>query len=144
MLETSSDIMRYLAKNYFNGECFVTKEKFKDKGFVIHHLKYIENDVRREHYPKGEKGRLQYLKALKPMVEKPLTEDEKQEIRNNIILMRELLNKEIDRILSEELMRFTLIKNGIHTRIDHPRRGLSRLKRENFIRLVVAVLLTKK
>ena len=113
MMESSTDIMRYLARSYFNNECFVTKEKFKYKGFVIHHLKYIENDVRREHYPKGEKGRLQYLKALKPMVE-------------------------------QMPFRFILIKNGIHTRIDHPRRGLSRLKRENFIRLVVAVLLTKK
>lgn len=113
MLESSSDIMEYLARTFFNNQCFVTKEKFKRTGFVIHHLKYIENDVRREHYPKGEKGRLQYLKDLKPMVE-------------------------------QMPFRFILIKNGIHTRIDHPRRGLSRLKRENFIRLVVAVLLTKK
>ena len=77
MMESSSDIMEYLARTFFNNQCFVTKEKFKRTGFVIHHLKYIENDVRREHYPKGEKGRLQYLKALKPMVEQPLTEKEK-------------------------------------------------------------------
>jgi len=111
--ESATDIMRYLARNYFNNECFVSKEKFKDRGFVIHHLKYIDNDVRRENYPKGEKGRLQYLKALKPMVEK-------------------------------QPFRFMLLKNGWHTRIDHPRRGLSRLKRDNFSRLVVAVLLTEK
>jgi hypothetical protein len=111
--ESATDIMRYLARTYFNNECFVSKEKFKDRGFVIHHLKYIDNDVRRENYPKGEKGRLQYLRALKPMVEK-------------------------------QPFRFMLLKNGWHTRIDHPRRGLSRLKRDNFSRLVVAVLLTEK
>ena len=110
---SSTEIMRYLARRYFNNECFVTKEKFKDKGFVIHHLKYIENDVRRENYPKGEKGRFEYLKDLMPMVE-------------------------------QMPFRFMLIKNGVHTRIDHPRRGLSRLKRDNFIRLVVAVLMTRK
>ena len=113
MIETSTSIMRYLAHKYFNNECFVTKEKFKDKGFVIHHLWYIEKDVLRSQFPKGEKGRLEYLKALKPMVE-------------------------------QMPFRFILIKNGIHTRIDHPRRGLSRLKRDNFIRLVIAVLLTRK
>ena len=113
MTETSTSIMRYLAHRFFNGECFVTHEKYKDIGFVIHHLKYIQNDVRRDQFPKGEKGRFEYLKKLKPMVE-------------------------------NQPFRFILIKNGIHTRIDHPRRGLSRLKRENFIRLVVAVLLTEK
>ena len=113
MTETSTSIMRYLAHRFFNGECFVTHEKYKDKGFVIHHLKYIQNDVKRDQFPKGEKGRFLYLKALKPMVE-------------------------------NQPFRFILIKNGIHTRIDHPRRGLSRMKRENFIRLVVAVLLTEK
>ena len=40
--------------------------------------------------------------------------------------------------------RFILIKNGIHTRIDHPRNGLSRMKKENFTRLVLAVKLTIK
>jgi 7,8-dihydro-6-hydroxymethylpterin-pyrophosphokinase len=41
----------------FDNRCFVTHEKFKERGFVIHHLWYIENDVRRENYPKGDKGR---------------------------------------------------------------------------------------
>lgn len=113
MIETSTSIMRYLARTYFNNECFVTHEKFRETGYVIHHLFYIEGDVRREHYPKGDKGRLEYLKALRPMVER-------------------------------EPYRFMLLKNGVHTRIDHPRRGLSRLKRDNFTRLVVAVLLTRK
>ena len=105
--------MSYLARTYFDNRCFVTHEKFKKRGFVIHHLYYIDNDVIRGNYPKGEKGRQEYMKDLKPMVER-------------------------------EPFRFMLIKNGIHTRMDHVRNGLTRMKRENFIRLCVAVLLTKK
>ncbi len=109
----ATDIMQELSLRFFDNQCFVTHDKFKRRGFVIHHLWYIENDVRRENYPKGEKGRYQYLKALRPMVEK-------------------------------EPNRFMLLKNGIHTRIDHPRNGLSRMKSENFERLVLAVRSTKK
>jgi len=105
--------MRYLAEKYFEDRCFCTQEKFKDRGFVIHHLYYIDNDVERKNYVKGEKGRYEYLKDLLPLVEK-------------------------------DPDRFVLIKNGIHTRLDHVRRGLTRMKRENFLRLVMLVLMTKK
>ncbi len=105
--------MQDLAIRFFDNRCFVTHEKFKKRGFVIHHLKYIDGDVRRENYPTGEKGRLEYLKDLRPMVEAIPG-------------------------------RFMLLKNGIHTRIDHPRNGLSRMKKENQSRLFVAVLLTQK
>lgn len=111
--ESATEIMRYLARRYFDNRCFVTHDKFKDRGFVIHHLRYIDNDVRRENYPKGEKGRTEYLRALKLMVER-------------------------------EPFRFMLLKNGVHTRLDHFKRGLTRMKRDNFSRLVVAVLLTEK
>ena len=111
--DTATDIMQDLALRFFDNQCFVTHDKFRRRGYVIHHLWYIENDVRRENYPKGEKGRYQYLKALRPMVEK-------------------------------QPDRFMLLKNGVHTRIDHPRNGLSRLKSENFERLVLAVRSTKK
>lgn len=97
----------------YNNECFVTKEKFKEKGFVIHHLWYIKNDVVRKNYPKGNNGTNQYYKDLEPLVRR-------------------------------QPYRFILIKNGIHTRIDHYKRGLSRMKRENLYRLFVAVLLTRK
>lgn len=113
MSDTCESIMSDLARRFFDNQCFISHEKFKPRGFVIHHLRYIQNDVRRENFPKGEKGRLQYLKKLKRQVEK----------------------RPFD---------FMLLKNGWHTRIDHPRRGLSRLKRDNFSRLVVAVLLTEK
>jgi hypothetical protein len=110
---SATSIMQDLALRFFQNKCYVTHEKFKLRGFVIHHLWYIENDVRRENYAKGEKGRYTYLKELIPMIE-------------------------------ENPDRFMLLKNGIHTRIDHPRNGLSRLKSENFERLVIAVRLTKK
>lgn len=111
--DEATKIMQQLALRFYDNKCFVTHEKFKTRGFVLHHLWYIENDVRRENYPKGEKGRQSYMKALKRMVE-------------------------------QNPDRFILIKNGIHTRIDHPRNGLSRMKRENFTRLVLAVQMTIK
>jgi hypothetical protein len=111
--ESASDIMADLALRYFDNQCFVTHQKFKKRGFVIHHLKYINNDVVRGNYPKGEKGRTAYLKALRPMVE-------------------------------NMPFRFIMVTNGIHTRMDHIRRGLTRMKRDNFMRLVVAVLMTEK
>lgn len=112
-LDSSTAIMKYLAEKYFDNRCFCTHEKFKSRGFVIHHLRYIPNDVERKNYPAGESGRYQYLKDLLPLVEK-------------------------------EPERFVLIKNGIHTRLDHVRRGLTRMKRENFLRLVWLVLMTQK
>jgi len=111
--DEATKIMQELAIRFFNNRCFVTWDKFKERGFVIHHLWYIENDVRRENYAKGDKGRQLYMSELKGMVAR---------------------NPE----------RFILIKNGIHTRIDHPRNGLSRMKKDNFTRLVLAVKMTIK
>ena len=105
--------MQDLALRFFDNRCFVTREKFKKRGFVIHHLWYLEDDVRRENYPNGEKGRLEYLTDLRSMVE-------------------------------HMPFRFMLLKNGVHTRIDHPRNGLSRMKKENRDRLFQAVMMTKK
>ena len=92
--------MSYLARTYFKNRCEVTHEPFQDKGFVIHHVREIENDVLRSQFPKGVKGRDLYLNALKPLVE-------------------------------SDPSRFALIKNGIHTKLDHKRNGVTRLKMEN-------------
>ena len=92
--------MAYLARKYFNNRCEVTLEEYKSKGFVIHHIREIEKDVLRSQFPKGEKGRFEYLKALMPLVER-------------------------------DPSRFALIKNGIHTKLDHKRNGVTRLKMEN-------------
>ena len=97
----------------FDNRCFVTHEPYKIKGFVIHHLWYIENDVERKNYPKGIKGRDQYIIDLEPLVR-------------------------------EMPFRFVLIKNGIHTKLDHVRNGVSRLKRENQYRFITLLLLTRK
>lgn len=69
-MESSKEIMSYLAKKYFNNRCQVTLETFKDKGFVIHHIREIEKDVLRINYPQTPKGREDYLNDLKPLVEK--------------------------------------------------------------------------
>ena len=99
-LKSSTEIMQYLARKYFKNRCEVTLETFKPKGFVIHHIREINNDVLRSQFPKGEKGRFEYLKKLMPLVEK-------------------------------DPSRFALIKNGIHTKLDHKRNGVTRLKMEN-------------
>ena len=109
----SEQIMQDLAIRFFDNRWFVTRQKIKKRGIFIHHLNYLENDVVRGDYPKGEKGRQQYLTALRPMVE-------------------------------AMPFRFMLLTNGIHTRLDHVRRGLTRMKRENFMRLSLAVLMTEK
>jgi len=73
-MKPSNEIMSYLAITHFNNQCYVSHHKYKDKdGFAIHHLDYIENDVIRGNYPKGEKGRRLYLNDLLPLVEKEPT-----------------------------------------------------------------------
>ena len=104
--------MKSLAKLYDN-RCFVTHEPFKIKGFVLHHLWYLQNDIERKNYPKGVKGRDQYIIDLEPFV------------RNMPF-------------------RFVLIKNGIHTKLDHVRNGVSRLKKENQYRFITLMLMTRK
>ncbi len=110
-MESSAEIMSYLARKYFDNRCRVTLETFKPKGFVIHHIREINNDVLRSQFPKGVKGRDEYLNALKPLVEK-------------------------------DPSRFALIKNGIHTKLDHKRNGVTRLKMENRIRFCELALKT--
>ncbi len=51
---------------------------------------------------------------------------------------------DLDPLVRKDPGRFVLITNGMHTRIDHHIRGLSRLKYDNFIRLVMITLLTEK
>jgi hypothetical protein len=111
--DEATNIMQDLFLRFFENRCFVTREKFQKRGFVIHHLWYIEGDVIRGNYPKGEKGRQDYIKALRPMVE-------------------------------AEPFRFMGLKNGVHTKMDHVRNGITRMKKENQMRLFIACLLTKK
>lgn len=102
--------MADMALRFFNNRCEVTHEKFKRRGFVIHHVVELEEgEVLRRHYPDGEGGRLQYLKALRPLVEEDYNYSQQD----------------------GQPMRYTLIKNGIHTKLDHHIRGVTRLKMDN-------------
>ena len=104
--------MADMALRFFNNECEVTHEKFKKRGFVIHHVIELEKgEVLRRQFPDGEKGRLQYLKKLRPLVEA----DYREYVQQNPFIRR----------------RYALIKNGIHTKLDHHIRGVTRLKMDN-------------
>lgn len=52
--------------------------------------------------------------------------------------------RDLEPLVIREPWRFVLITNGIHTRIDHHRRGLSRMRRENQYRLILLLLMTRK
>ena len=108
------EILSDLAVEFYENRCALTGEKFKPKGFVLHHLwYYIKDDVERKNYPAGPKGRDAYMRDLEPLVR-------------------------------AEPWRFLLTKNGMHTRLDHIRRGLTRLKKETLIRLFLAAYLAEK
>jgi hypothetical protein len=106
-MNSSTDIMRYLAINYFNNECFVTKEKFTPTGFVIHHVEELdEGEVLRKQFPNGENGRAKYLKKLSLLIQENYEE----------------CNGDLNK------MRYVLILNQIHTKLDHIRNGVTRGK----------------
>lgn len=111
MSESASEIMRDLAIRFFHNQCKVTLEEFQPKGFVIHHVIEIKNDVLSRQFPKTPKGKDEYLRALKPLVE-------------------------------ECPERFALIKNSIHTKLDHVRNGITRMKMEDRQRFCYLALRT--
>ena len=116
--------MQEMALRFFDNKCFVTHEKFKKRGFVIHHVIELEKgEVLRRNYPNGEKGRATYLKTLLPLVEWDYLM-----YKNNPDLHKR---------------RYALIKNGIHTKLDHVRNGVTRLelsKRERFCDLAMRTI----
>ena len=65
-----SERLAYLAEKYFGNRCQVTLRKFTPRGFAIHHIREIENDVLRRNYPAGDKGREEYYHDLEPLIEK--------------------------------------------------------------------------
>ena len=50
------------------GRCQVTLKPFKKKGFVIHHIREIEDDILRNQFPTTPKGKEQYYDALESLV----------------------------------------------------------------------------
>ena len=127
MTDEATRLMSEMALRFFNNRCEVTHEKFKKRGFVIHHvIELDEGEVLRRHYPNGEKGRAAYLKALYPLVE----EDE------DLYFKMDGSNRDYKR-------RYALIKNGIHTKLDHVRNGVTRLemeKRQRFCDLAMRTI----
>ena len=113
-LQKSGEIIVELARKYQNGYSFVFKKKVQKRGFVIHHLRYREGQTVR---------RSDYPKG------------EKGRDKYHLALKPYYILWPMD---------YIIITNGIHTRLDHRKRGLTRMKRDNFGRLVLAVLLTEK
>ena len=110
MTDEATRLMSEMALRFFNNRCEVTHEKFKKRGFVIHHVRELEEgEVLRRQYPDGEKGRAAYLRALYPLVEEDAMS---------------FKYGGTDR-------RYALIKNGIHTKLDHVRNGVTRMTMEN-------------
>ncbi len=112
--QSSGEIIVELARKFQEGYSFVFQKKVQKRGFVIHHLRYRKNKTVR---------RSDYPKGEKG----------RDEYHND--LKPWYLKFPSD---------YIIITNGIHTRIDHRKRGLSRMKKDNFKRLVLAVLLTEK
>ena len=116
MIKSSSEIMGYVARTYFDNHCYVTHKKWEPRGFAIHHIEEIENDVLRRNYPKGNKGRDLYLNDLLPLID-------------------------------DNPDRFALIKNFVHTRLDHVRYGTTRFpmeQRERFCDLALRTIHRRK
>ncbi len=114
MSQTSGEIIVELGRIYQDGKSFVYKKKIQKRGFVIHHLRYRKGETVK---------RSQYPKG------------EKGRDEYHIALKPYFIKWPMD---------YIIITNGTHTRIDHRKRGLARMRAENFIRLVQAVWLTKK
>ncbi len=136
-------ILTRLSKQ-FGEKCYVTHKRFTKRGFTIHHLWYLTNgDVEHGNYPSTPKGRDKYYTDLEPLVGKRLTVAEKREFIEKL----ETARKEINDLIDEQIThptRFILVTNGVHTRLDHYKRGLTRLRRENQYRLIIAMLITRK
>ena len=114
-MESSTKIMRYLARKYFKSRCQVTLEPFQDKGFTIHHIREITNDVLRSQFPKGNKGREEYLNALKPLVEKDPSRFAL--IKNGIHIKLDHRRNGVTRLKMENRKRFCdLAMKTIHNR----------------------------
>ena len=52
----------------FGEKCFVCGCKISKGGMTFHHLWYIFNDVVYKNYPKNDTGKLDYYKALEPLI----------------------------------------------------------------------------
>ncbi|MFB5617938.1 MAG: hypothetical protein ACE5Q4_04690 [Nitrosopumilus sp.] len=111
------DVMEYLAEEYFNGECYVTKQKYERKGMGIHHLEEKDGDVLKRDYKKQYK--------------RPSTA--------SLMYIRDLMKQfYTDPTLKD---RTVLVKNIVHTRLDHKVYGVTKFpmdQRERFVEILMA------
>lgn len=97
---TAPEIFMEIANEFFDGQCRVTRTKVRNRGFAIHHIRYLEEgEVERKMYPATPAGTINYYKDLRPLIE-------------------------------EEPDRFALITNGVHRKLDGYRVGICRYKPE--------------
>ncbi len=110
-MKSSYEVLAELAP-LFNSECYVLHTKFKPKGFTLHHIEEIENDVLRRNYKSNNwvNDMNNYYHDLKPLVE-------------------------------DQPERFALITNPIHRKLDM-RGGVTRLLMDNRVRFCDLALRT--
>jgi hypothetical protein len=65
----AEEVKQKCAKLIGYDTCFICEAKKSRRGFTIHHLEYIFNDVIYKHYPKTADGKLKYYEDLLVMVE---------------------------------------------------------------------------
>jgi len=141
-LREAVKILTRLSK-LFEERCHVTHKRFTKRGFTLHHLWYRDDDVEYKDFPQTPNGRDQYYAALEPNIRGGITESERKAYVERLEQARE----EINRIIDEEIRtpkRFVLITNGMHTKLDHYKRGLTRMRRENLYRLFIVAIMTRK
>jgi len=68
-LETQKIKIR-LGEALGDGKCFVCGKAKSKKGFTIHHLWYVFNDITYDKYPHDSDGQLKYYQDLEPVVMK--------------------------------------------------------------------------
>ena len=103
----------------YNSECVITGKPFAVKGFTIHHMRYLKD---------------KYGKIIeKKRTDFPYTQKGRDDYYEYL-----------EPLVMKDPGRFVLITNGIHTRLDHKIRGLTRLKKQTLIRLFIISYLSEK
>lgn len=116
-IEECYQIMRYIAKEFFNNKCAVTEVECEGKGFAVHHLEERDGDVLTRPYKKLFKKyryRIHYLRALK------------EQFENDPTLAK----------------RTILIQNYVHARYDHYKNGINKFPMPQRVKFCKFALLT--
>ena len=65
-----SKIKQKLGEVLGQGKCFICEKSKAKKGFTVHHLKYIFNDIIYKNYPHDTDGQYRYYQDLEKVVMK--------------------------------------------------------------------------